>query len=49
MVINAIGMRLSMVKTIAPCVKSKINQKSSPTTNLCMNNEWAANEGNVSH
>ena len=37
MVINAIEMKLLMVKTVAQCVKIKINQKFSPTTNLCMN------------
>lgn len=37
MAINAIGLKLLMVKTVAQCVKIKINQKFSPTTNLCMN------------
>ena len=37
MVINPIGLNHLMVKTVAQCVKIKINQKSSPTTNLCMN------------
>ena len=37
MVINAIEMKLLMVKTVAQCVKIIINQKFSPTTNLCMN------------
>ena len=37
MVINAIEMKLLMVKTVAQCVKIKTNQKFSPTTNLCMN------------
>ena len=37
MVINAIEMKLLMVKTVAQCVKIKINQKLSPTSNLCMN------------
>ena len=37
MAINAIGLKLLMVKTVAQCVKIIINQKFSPTTNLCMN------------
>ena len=37
MVINAIEMKLLMVKTVAQCVKIKINQKLSPTSNLCVN------------
>ena len=37
MAINAIGSKLLMVRTVAQCVKIKINQKFSPTTNLCMN------------
>ena len=37
MVINSIEMRLLMVKTVAQCVKIKLNQKFSSTTNLCMN------------
>ena len=37
MVINAIEMKLLMVKTVAQCVKMKSNQKFSSTTNLCMN------------
>ena len=36
MVINAIEMKLLMVKTVAQCVKLKTNQKFSPTTNLCI-------------
>ena len=37
MVINAIEIKFSMVKTVAQCVKIKINQKITPTANLCMN------------
>ena len=37
MVINAIEMKLLMVKTVAQCVKIKSSRKFSPTTNLCMN------------
>ena len=37
MAINAIGLKVLMVKTVAQCVKIKINQKFSPTTNLFMN------------
>ena len=37
MVINAIEMKLLMVKTVAQSVKIKTNRKFSPTTNLCMN------------
>ena len=37
MVINAIEMKLLMVKAVAQCVKIKSNQKFSPITNLCMN------------
>ena len=37
MAINAIGLKLLMVKTVAQCVKIIRNQKFSPTTNLCMN------------
>ena len=37
MAINAIGLKVLMVKTVAECVKIKMNQKFSPTTNLCMN------------
>ena len=37
MAINAIGSKLLMIRTVAQCVKIKINQKFSPTTNLCMN------------
>ena len=36
MVINAIEMKLKMVKTVAQCVKIKINRKHFQT-NLCMN------------
>ena len=42
MVINAIEIKLSMVKTVAQCLKIKINQK-------FVNELWAANEGPVSH
>ena len=37
MVINAIEMKLLMIKKFAQCVKIKTNQKFSPKTNLCMN------------
>ena len=37
MAINAIGLKVLMVKTVAQCVKIEINQKFSPTTNLFMN------------
>ena len=37
MAINAVGLKLLMVKTVAQCVKIIINQKISPSTNLCMN------------
>ena len=37
MVINAIELKLLMVKTVAQCLKIKINQKFSPTTNSCTN------------
>ena len=37
MAINAIGLKILMIKTVAQCVKIEINQKFSPTTNLCMN------------
>ena len=37
MVINAIGLKLLMVETVAQSVKIKIKQKRSPTTTFCMN------------
>ena len=37
MVINAIGLKPLMVKTVAHCVKIKVSQKFFPTTTLCMN------------
>ena len=37
MVINAIEMKLLKVKAVAQCVKIKMNQKFSPTTNMWMN------------
>ena len=39
MVINAIEIKLLMVKTVAKCVKTKINQIFPPTTILCMSYE----------
>ena len=37
MAVNAVGLKLLMVKTVAQCVKIIINQKISPSTNLFMN------------
>ena len=37
MVINAIEMKVSMVKTVTHCVKIKISQKFTPTANWCVN------------
>ena len=47
MVINAIGLKLLMVKTVAQCLKIEINQKFSPTTKF-MYELLAANEGHFS-
>ena len=48
MVINAIEMKLLMVKTVAQCVKIKVKLKIFPN-NQFVYELWAVNEGHVSH
>ena len=48
MVINAIGIKLLLIKTVAQCVKIKINQKFSPTNQFAYELR-AAKEGPVSY
>ena len=47
MVINAIEIKILMVRTVAQCVKTKINQIFPQTTNLCVS-YGGVNEDHVS-